>query len=152
MNQFKNIFSLTIVSLLVSSCGPKMYESYLGARNACQKWAVKGETIHIANTYAVNTFLDPTKHYKNTFKTDSIASNGNPIVAEFFEIRLRTCKFDYDTNAYIGYQHKGIDRISDNDFPKPIVGTYWVDRKGKRLKLFKSWDVKGGEKVKSYKF
>ena len=155
MSKFKSIVSLSSIPFLISSCGPKIYESYEGARRACERWAEKGEIIYTAKSWPLTIgyrLEDILMYSPNTLETNMVASNGQPILAQFFEIGLRSCRFDYDTTAYIGYQHKGIDKISNADFPKRKDGSHWVDREGKRLKLFKSWDVSGGEKVKSYRF
>ena len=155
MNKFKSILCISSVPFLISSCGPKIYESAGAAKRACERWAEKAETIWTASSRPVTigyTLEDTLRYSPNTYETNMVASNGQPIVAQFFPIGLRMCQYDYDTTAYIGYQHKGIDRISINDFPKRKDGKDWVTLEGKKLKLFKSWDVEGGEKVKSYKF
>lgn len=152
----KTLISISVISLLTTSCGTKIYTSWENAKRACEKWAQKGERIFTASSRPIKPYSSLENEikygYGRTFATDSIAMNGEPIVATFFPILLRRCEFDYDTSAYFGYQHQGVEKISLDSFPKKPNGTYWVDREGKRLKLFKSWNMKNGKKVKSYKF
>ena len=150
MSSWKAVFLLATSALVFMTnpviANPRMYENYLSARRACQRWASEGETIYTSTS----------SHVKfGNIETDSFYPSqskyaGRKVYISLIPILLRTCKFDYDTTAYIGYQHKGISPVP-SWWPKTPDGNDWTYN-GKIVRIFRRWNVGEGSPVYSYPF
>ena len=124
-----------------------MYESSSSAKRACQRWASEGQSIFISHDSHVAS---------SGYPTDSLYPPGSehagmPVYLYLQVVSLRRCDFDYQSTAYIGYQHKGVNPVP-TWWPKRKDGTDW-SYDGKILPIFRSWDFKsGGVPVRSFAF
>ena len=127
----------------------KLYDSQGSAKRACERWAAEGETIFVSSA----THIDNPTSYESDSEFPKGHKHAGKVVYLYMQpILLRSCNFDYETTAYIGYQHQGLYPAPEW-WPKRVDGSDW-EYNGKVLRVFRGWnhDRDYAIKVNSYPF
>lgn len=134
-----------------ASANQNIYDSSSSAKRACERWASGGEVIFMTSDRAREEGypLGP-REYETDSTYNGGENHGKAVIISLFPITLRTCRFDYDSTSYIGRQHKGIQEVT-SFWPKRKDGSDWTIN-GKKVRLFRTWDVEGGTPTQRYPF